>query len=174
MNAAAFFGASRQCRAHAEVLLRALDNQESSYELRRALLRSVLYHLDGAFVMYLRGLGESYAPGVGALIDIPRDLLAQLDKAGVNSPEAIEVVRLSNDPGSWLHSFREACRDLHNAGLPRPAAVFEKSDIKDQIQIEVYQDHGKERQQPTPERLWAWLKGLRELFDRQSVLMAEY
>jgi len=172
MNAAAFLGASRQCHGHAEVLLDAVDSREWNPELDRALIRSVLYHLDSALVMYLRALGENYAPGVGALINDPRDLNAQLVKAGVSSPEAVEVVRLSSDPNSWLYACLEACQDLSSPGFTR--ALVETSRGTSKGDIMVYQEHEKRREPPSAELLRMWLRALRELRDRHYALMAEY
>lgn len=167
MTAEAYVGASHQCCNYARALLAETDRVEQHSVLRRAVRRGVLYHLEDAFLMHLRGLAESYVPGAGASIRTPRELTACLEAAGINSPEAGEVSNLAGDQRSWLRACLEACNALHFNDLDRTGPISSGGDIP------LYQDRSMKQQEPSRDLLQGWVDALSELIDRHCVLMAE-
>ncbi|MBV1931535.1 MAG: hypothetical protein KUG71_07445 [Porticoccaceae bacterium] len=160
-----YTGACLQRCVYAEALVKAATKEANTSVLSTALLQSVIFQLDSAYVLHLREIAENYSHPQSLLINDTEPLSRFLAEQGIQSAEVTEIVALIDDNSSWLAQCLYAYREFQS-GLGVPAKVSHGG-------IDLYQD-GERQEKISPELVGRWQRAMLELLERHRALMHEY
>jgi len=158
-------------RLHLEALAQAQDsNVWNRHGLIESYHESVLFHLKGALVAFVREIGERYRLDV-AEIGEPAQLQAQLEVTGQEAPELNELVLLSAQAGSWLYRLERAYAACWGASDGAQTQRQDQS-LSEIHVMQVNPDHAEDADLLT--ELRQWFVELESLVDRLRGTMLEW
>lgn len=158
-------------RLHLDALAQAQDsNVWNRHGLIESYHESVLFHLKGALVAFVREIGERYRLDV-AEVGEPAQLQAQLETTGQEAPELNELVLLADQPGSWLYRLERAYAACWSAsdGVQEQRREQSLSEIH---VMQVNPDHAEDADLLT--ELRQWFDELESLVERLRGTMLEW
>lgn len=158
-------------RLHLDALAQAQNsNAWNKHGLVESYNESVLFHLKGALVAFVREIGERYRLEIEG-VSAPEVLQAQLEVTGQEAPELNELVLLAAQPGSWLNQLERAYNACWNASdrAPKPAEEQSRSEIH---VMQVNPDHAED--EVLLAELRQWFAELETLVDRLRGSMLEW